>query len=1242
MNNLKRSFYVLIPIIIAITHSSCKNTSSDVDQPPPTEYAAPKVEPLKFSKPQKIDWDAIKAVKVTPVVTKLNWDKLPETSYDTAGFKPFKKPVEETKFDYNSLPEKDLDIDKLPSHPLKFKTYILPPPKLINGAKLQFKNGNLFSLYFGEDQKTDGVDIRCLFHDRDGFLWIASTLGIYRYDGESLELFIPLDRDEIFGIVQDGQGNIWSSDYGGGIGVLNPKTGILKISGPGQGLGSTFLTRLTEDMQHRIWATSWSGGVDIIDPNTQTVKRLDKAHGLSLKIGSFSSTMDKNGNIWISDAEGGVNIIDVKNKKIKYLDKSNRLKTAADATVFCDDTGRIWIGLQNGFVSVIDLQNNSIQTFSELKSPNPKFTLSDLFQSDKGQLWVANYKNGAAIIDPEKHTSMRLNTSNGLISNDITAIKKDSSGHVWIASSKGLNMISDGKALIERIGNDSINNLMEDNQGLIWKSGYHGVDILDRKNGTAKHLGIKEGLANDNTHLIKEAGGDFFIPTDSSVDVLDTVRNTIVHLRSNKPEFITDNSGLIWYLDFSRKGINVYDFKNQTIKHLGKTELQHDGSILSICMDRQGRIWIGTFKGDVEVIDPKTGTVRFLYNIAGLLSKVQIYFLSDEKGNIWIYTDTGIFIVDLKNQKFISYSRPQGLMEDKVLSLLEHNGQIYAGTNHGITVITPPVEGVSANKKWQSASYGLTKTWINNYIADVITKDGLYWSGDVGISLLDLPKKDTHKSIPYINGISVFDHQVQFIDQARFNSSMSDTAWPWPINGEVHYLKGQTPFNKSYVIQNGLSWDSVSGPGNMPINLTAPYNQNFIQFHYSSFNFTPHDTATYRYILNGVDKEWRGATSESSTVNYMNLQPGKYTFEVISRNADNVWSEPAKFSFSITPPWWQTWWAYVLYALLFAGIIWGFVTLRSRKLRRENLLLEQKISLRTKQLTEANKELNEKQEEIVQQKEEIESQRDDLEKTLTDLKATQTQLIQSEKMASLGELTAGIAHEIQNPLNFVNNFSEVNKELMEELREELDKGDTDEAKVISLNVIQNLEKITHHGKRADAIVKGMLEHSRSRSGKKERTDLNAMADEFMRLSYHGLRSKDKAFNSELITHFDRDLPKIEVIQQDIGRVLLNLFNNAFYAVSQKQKTAGADYEPEVTVTTSVENGRVIIRVKDNGVGIPDAIKEKIMQPFFTTKPTGEGTGLGLSLTYDMIVKGHGGSINVNSTEGEGAEFIIQL
>jgi signal transduction histidine kinase len=284
---------------------------------------------------------------------------------------------------------------------------------------------------------------------------------------------------------------------------------------------------------------------------------------------------------------------------------------------------------------------------------------------------------------------------------------------------------------------------------------------------------------------------------------------------------------------------------------------------------------------------------------------------------------------------------------------------------------------------------------------------------------------------------------------------------------------------------------------------------------------------------------------------------------------------------------------------------------------------------------------------------ELQKQKEKVENTLTELRSTQQQLIQSEKMASLGELTAGIAHEIQNPLNFVNNFSDVNTELVDELRSELAIGNLQLAREIADNIKDNEQKINHHGKRADSIVKGMLQHSRTNSGQKESTDINALADEYLRLAYHGMKAKDprdaahKSFTVTTKTDFDNSIGKVNVVPQDLGRVILNLINNAFYAVSEKQKAQSLmpnaeGYEPTVTVSTTKRNGKVEIKVKDNGNGIPQKVLDKVFQPFFTTKPTGQGTGLGLSLAYDIVTKGHRGDLRVETKEGEGSEFIIQL
>ncbi|MVM39651.1 GHKL domain-containing protein [Spirosoma sp. HMF3257] len=328
------------------------------------------------------------------------------------------------------------------------------------------------------------------------------------------------------------------------------------------------------------------------------------------------------------------------------------------------------------------------------------------------------------------------------------------------------------------------------------------------------------------------------------------------------------------------------------------------------------------------------------------------------------------------------------------------------------------------------------------------------------------------------------------------------------------------------------------------------------------------------------------------------------------------------------------------------AIIWliTFVVIaNNQKKSLAKAQLEHEKELEQRRIIEAKK--NELEYLVAERTAEITRQKEELEQTVTELKATQSQLVQSEKMASLGELTAGIAHEIQNPLNFVNNFSEVSIELIDELTEEQAKADRDpelEAELLT-DLKQNLQKITHHGGRASSIVKGMLQHSRASTGQREPTDLNALTDEYLRLAYHGLRAKDKTFNATLKTDFDTSLGQISMVPQDIGRVLLNLFTNAFYAVQQRQKLAqDSTYQPCVTVSTRCANGEAIITVEDNGTGIPESVQQKIFQPFFTTKPTGEGTGLGLSLAYDIVTKGHSGTLEVESKEGEGTTFIITL
>ncbi|MBK8545972.1 MAG: hypothetical protein IPL63_00825 [Saprospiraceae bacterium] len=332
--------------------------------------------------------------------------------------------------------------------------------------------------------------------------------------------------------------------------------------------------------------------------------------------------------------------------------------------------------------------------------------------------------------------------------------------------------------------------------------------------------------------------------------------------------------------------------------------------------------------------------------------------------------------------------------------------------------------------------------------------------------------------------------------------------------------------------------------------------------------------------------------------------------------------------------------SFVAWATIIEAFILSFLLSKRFEWEKEDSDLQRNIA--QKQLLEQtleNERIVREQNNILEQR--VTARTEELNNSIKNLQLTQTQLIQAEKMASLGELTAGIAHEIQNPLNFVNNFSEVSVELIDELYTELEKGDINEGKIIADDLKSNLEKITHHGKRAGDIVKGMLHHSRKSTGQKELTDINTLCDEYLRLAYHGLRAKDKSFNAAMITDFDPDIPKLEVVSQDLGRVILNIITNAFYAVNERSKNGESGYEPSVIVGTKKYENTIEIIIKDNGPGIPGHIKDKIFQPFFTTKPTGQGTGLGLSLAYD-VVNSHEGKLRVESEPGKGSVFIISL
>ena len=786
------------------------------------------------------------------------------------------------------------------------------------------------------------------------------------------------------------------------------------------------------------------------------------------------------------------------------------------------------------------------------------------------------------------------------------------------------------------IPSDTIHQLLEDRKNRLW-------------------VGTKRGVS---LKLQDDQFRKFYFKNDQGV------RSDLGHIN----KLYEDNKGQLWVGSndhgLFRLNENKQEFEYCKIKN-GST------SVGGIQEDVNGNVWVSILNKGVYILDSKTAKLMAKFEPEnkdrhGLLSKVIRIIYLDSHGNIWLGdrgdNEFGLFRYNEKDQTFKHYNRDdadslalksnemRGILEDGHkriwvntdggVFLYDHEKDIFNHTEHVKIPSVSKTTAATQGRIWIATYSGGGLALVGPGVNDVefFGEDkGLLHNDAGGIVLDDLG----HLWIPTQRGLSVLDTVTRsyssFFEKDGYQEySLNNSSMLKTKNGDV-WIGGDHGLNKiipremftkdstlpTVLITSMGVLDSVySAPDGIIFKEAVSYSkevklehwQKDLSFDFVALHYLRPEDNLYSWKLENYDNKW-SSPSKQRKVSYTNLSPGKYTFRVKGSNADGVWNEEgASIEMIIAPPWWMTWWAYLIYAII-VGVV-GYEIFKFQKVRALRIAKEKA------------------------QKKELE-QAKEIEKAYKELQNTQEQLIQSEKMASLGELTAGIAHEIQNPLNFVNNFSEVSNELIDEMIEEINNNDIEEVKAIAGDVKQNLDKINHHGKRADAIVKGMLQHSRSSDGAKEPTNINAIADEYLRLAYHGLRAKDKSFNANLKTDFDQSIGKVNLAAQDIGRVILNLITNAFYAVDEKKKSGVENYEPTVSVSTKKEANNLVIKVADNGNGIPKKVLDKIFQPFFTTKPTGQGTGLGLSLSYD-IVKSHGGSLTVKTEKGENTEFSIIL
>ena len=1220
----KTKTILFLSFLMAVFAVSCNDDEVQKGALDATSFRTPVTKAFEFTEIKPIEWQVIDPDSIDlPQTYPLDIDKMPSQPFIISEFKPLKSPMEESPLDWDPNNRMKLEFDTIP---IEKKISILPSPvvSIMNQPSVLSGTSSVI-LQLSMSEGLPSNDIRKIIQNEDGTYWIATfDGGLSLYNGSELYTY---DYKRIWDIEIDQDGKLWVATVNG-IYVLD-----FKKKNQTHFLSTQVMLSLLCDHQNQMWMTHWQKGTYVMDSEMERLRRITNTGFIGIRP-NYPLMEDRNHNIWLLSQSGNQTVTSIIGEDRQYY--TNFLPHGGYH--FQDRNNRVWMTSVSGTFG-ISLDDKTVRTLSEKDGYNEKAQFweeAQFYEEDnQGRLWIIN-SDSIHVLNKE-YTKMKSIATNSPIGFGNTI--KDKRGVIWIGTAtNGILLVDPDGPLPEVLGQSDglmdgqIRSLEEDHRGDIWLGTPKGINIYSPTTKTLK--AIDEATLqipnSNNIFFIREFEKDnFFVDGDPGFLIINRAEKLLTRYLGTQNfaqrifGALKDEEGCYWLA--TDNGLAVYNPVSNELKTIPEESLQLDSDWVNcILNDGSGRYWLGTSNGLV-VIDPDKNTIQYLREQEGLVHNSVSQIIMREDGTLWVATTGGISIIDPIGQTITNLGKKEGLVPEVTFNLQEKEGTVYIGSLDGLLQVKPPAD---PNTPWNFFNYNAAQGFLSNDYSrrvSLLLPNGQLWFGAGPNWKLNILTKDpVIDTVPYpvfITGLTIMDEKRSFDRMADLRPYFETSDTLWSSDGNQLFTKNTLPQDSGYVFDHDIQWDSLSSPYKLPIGLKLPYDQNYMRFSFTDLRVLNRDKILFRYMLAGADDSWIDGGQEPQSKNYFNLSPGPYTFRVATRGINGQWGNPAEFIFRIFPPWWLTWWAYLAYAILAFGGIWAIVQYRSRRLKKENRLLEEKVTQRTNELRE----------------------------TISNLKSTQSQLIQSEKMASLGELTAGIAHEIQNPLNFVNNFSELNKELVQEAKEELAKGDLEETKAILNDLEGNSEKINHHGKRADAIVKGMLAHSRSSSGEKTPTDINALADEYLRLSYHGLRARDKSFNADFKTNFDPNLPKVNVIPQDIGRVLLNLINNAFQACTEPSGSAAAGVEkPLVQVSTRKSDNGIEIRVSDNGSGIPDDIKDKIFQPFFTTKPTGQGTGLGLSLSYD-IVKAHGGELKVETKEGSslpageaGTEFTFEL
>ncbi len=1095
-----------------------------------------------------------------------------------------------------------------------------------------------------------------VYQDTQGYVWLGSYgVGLVRYDGQRMELYTGedgLEDTQVFGMVEDGAGRLWVVASTQSLAASEkPLADYL----PGErvqftdSLGAVPLYQkpalfpvnlLAVDRSGDIWFGSVEDGIvhyrieDDGNVRADTLSTAPAPGTPNARVLALEARRD--GTVWASLVDGRMLVFG------EGLSAPHTIASAdapcPQVAVFHEDTeGVLWGGC-NGFPLWKLVASGATPRFESRGTPPPG-TLTAILEIAPGTLWVGGLETGVVEIDAASGNVRHAYTrTNGLLETNVWALMRDREGNIWVAQNSGLSRLPPNHGAFRFYTGDS------------------------------------------------HAGETPVLPGTDALAILPDFSFALPG-RTSPPMLVVGTSGGVAFVK-----------PDGHAAHVTADEGLINNIAFTLCADRQQRLWVGTRQGlsviaPAAALPPGGSTARAVsvfdavlhvknFSMAGP-NTCRAFPLMANVGSskppgeaVCFATGRGLYCVT--GGRWFLFGTASGLPTGEFWSSAsDDSGYVYVGSKiNGIYRSTrpfsldaldawagPPKPAPSFTEVTEAAFAPLTDAsgapWLEGSVSSIVwTEEALWANSDSGLVALEGTPGRRTPAIPEAE--TGANHQV------LVRAPKTGTLWIGGMDGMVEIDPERRVAVRHITKQDGLLSDETWGPADIAIgadgtvyhgsargltlyrpdrdaaNTTPPLlafthldfaqgsgGGNELNVQYAALSFASEQRVRYRTRLTGYDTDWSADTTATS-LRYTNLPavflPRRYTFEVIAANNAGVWTEaPLRYSFSVQPPWWLRWWSFVIYAVLFAAGVFAVDRVQRRRLVR---IEREKAQARD-----------------LEQAREIERAYHELESTHARLKSTQDQLVHQEKLASLGALTAGIAHEIKNPLNFVNNFAQLTSELVHELRAEATtRPDLRVADVEDLlaDLELNATKIAEHGKRADGIIRGMLSHARGTTGQREATDLNALADEYATLAYHGARAQQPEVQVQLEKDLDPTVGRVEVLPQEISRVLLNLLSNAFYAVGQVQSNGqAAPYVPTVRIVTRRQPGVVVVRVEDNGPGIPDDVRRRIFEPFFTTKPTGEGTGLGLSLSHE-IAQAHGGTLTVERPDGTGTAFVLSL